>query len=217
MGHMRDTVVPGLRRPAYGTKASAAGERVAFEGAQSALSVLTDVARSTEHAASRGQRFAARLVDVVCFAVLLAAGQAVLWTVLVLNDPRLRPLVLGGSPLTEQQGAALDGVVASWTWLVSLVTLVLWFLYEVPLTVLRGQTLGKMAVGIRVVTADPTTVLGWRAVLGRWAVLGLPGLLGVFGLPLQAVDCAWILRRAPRPQCLHDRLAKTYVIAKPPR
>lgn len=214
---MRDIVVPGLRRPAYGTKASAAGERVTFEGAESALSVLTDLARSTERAASRGQRFAARLVDVVCFAVVLVAGQAVLWTILVFNDPRLRALVLGGAPLTEQQGLTLNAVVASWTWLVSLVTLVLWFLYEVPLTVLRGQTLGKMAVGIRVVTADPSTVLGWGTVVGRWAALGLPGLLGVFGLPLQAFDCAWILRRAPRPQCLHDKFARTHVIAASPR
>jgi uncharacterized RDD family membrane protein YckC len=66
-----------------------------------------------------------------------------------------------------------------------------------------GQTLGKMAVGIRVVSGDEAEPLGVGRALQRtllWAILAIPAGLGFVGV---------LLIRSPG---LHDRLAGTRVI-----
>lgn len=205
--------MPPMPHPSYGTGESAAGQRWSFAGHDAGLAHLTSVARTLERPARLTQRLAARLLDLLFFGVALLVVQTTVWAIVVTNDPRLRALVVAPEQLTERQAVALENAIGPWTWLPTLVTVVLWFLYEVPLTVLRGQTPGKMVVGIRVVTIDPSTLLGWGAATGRWSLLGVPAAFGVFGLPVQLVDCGWLLRRAFRRQCLHDRLASTYVIS----
>lgn len=171
----------------------------------------------SEQPATVGQRLAARVLDVVLVGVVLAVTQIVLWSLIFSLDPRLQPLVSSHQPLTAEQQETLQWTVASWTWLSALVIVTLWFLYEVPLTALRGQTPGKMAVGIRVVTIDPTKIVSWPNAIGRWSVLGLPSALGIFGLVIQLVDCGWVLfTRSPK-QCLHDMAARTHVITIKPR
>lgn len=71
-----------------------------------------------------------------------------------------------------------------------------------------GQTLGKKALGIRVVRAEDGGPITSGQAAGRAAfyqVLG--GLIGCVGL----VDVLWCLWDE-RKQCLHDKVAKTLVI-----
>lgn len=75
----------------------------------------------------------------------------------------------------------------------------------------RGQTVGNMAVGTRVVDARTGGPIGPGRALGRWAAQVLFGL-GVFLLfiPL-LLDYLWPLWD-PRNQTLHDKIASTVVV-----
>ena len=87
-------------------------------------------------------------------------------------------------------------------------------IYTIVPTALWGQTLGKIAVGSRVVAEDDGSLPGWRRSVLRWA---LPGVLGRMpyvglwvGLAIMA-SLAW----DPRRRGLHDRLAGTVVVRVP--
>ena len=105
------------------------------------------------------------------------------------------------------------------------------FAYYGALTAARGQTLGKIAAGIRVVDADGSPVRSGQA-WGRSAVYTLPALLGdlpglitgdpdaVLGLELVLgsllmlwwlVDVLFIF--GPERRCLHDHLFRTRVLS----
>ena len=73
----------------------------------------------------------------------------------------------------------------------------------------NGQTIGKRAVGIRVVRADGLPV-GFGTVLMRHAVIGV-FYVCTLGIGI-IVDYLWPLWDE-RSQSLHDKLAKTYVVA----
>lgn len=82
--------------------------------------------------------------------------------------------------------------------------------YEVSLTALRGQTLGKMAMSIRVARADNGELPGWGKATGRWALpwlLGLIPLIGWIGTLLTYLSLTWDDRR----QGWHDKAAGTVV------
>ncbi len=76
--------------------------------------------------------------------------------------------------------------------------------YFVILTVVYGQTLGKMALGIKVVSQDgsPNT---WGAILLRETIgKFLSAILLLIGYLMIAFD--------GRKRALHDRIAETYVV-----
>ena len=60
--------------------------------------------------------------------------------------------------------------------LTALITVAIGALYEVWMIAVKGQTLGKMAVGIEVRRGDDGELPGWASSLRRWL---LPGLAGV--------------------------------------
>ena len=100
---------------------------------------------------------------------------------------------------------------------VSLAPLAIGLLYEVALIAARGQTLGKMALKVKVVRADNGLVPGWGKSAGRWLVPAIPGLVGWFipsisfiGLLslLVYVSLTWDKVR----QGWHDKAAGTLVI-----
>jgi len=88
-----------------------------------------------------------------------------------------------------------------------LIALAGYVLYEVGLTATRGQTVGKMALGIRVVDQATGQPPGWGPAFVRWVIPLLMGLVPFLSL----VDVLWLLWDANR-QCLHDKPAKTLVI-----
>ncbi|TMQ95133.1 RDD family protein [Actinomadura soli] len=99
------------------------------------------------------------------------------------------------------------------------------FAYYTVLHAKSGQTLGKRAVGIRVVKASDHSAVSWGQAAGRQAfvyaitlttaILNLvtpaAGVLGLVGL----LDTAWILWDRRR-QALHDKVAGTVVVKAVP-
>jgi uncharacterized RDD family membrane protein YckC len=75
-----------------------------------------------------------------------------------------------------------------------------------------GQTLGKRAMKIKVVTLSGRAPLSAFAAVKRAALYAfapqVPGIGGIFGL----LDSLWLLWDKPHRQCLHDKVADTVVI-----
>ncbi len=79
------------------------------------------------------------------------------------------------------------------------------------LLAVRGQTLGKMALGVRIVRRTDGSNPGfWRTVLVRNVVPSLIGLLPFFGPLFSLIDLLSIFGEERR--CLHDYLAGTRVV-----
>lgn len=146
---------------------------------------------------SPGARIGARLLD----GLILGVGGAI-----------LAFLGIGGGALVASTGteeAAALAVSAIFGLLAVLA--VLGLAYEVALIALRGQTVGKMATGVRVVRADTGDLPGWGKSIGRWAIPYLAGLLPVVGWLLSVltyVSLTWDDRR----QGWHDKAAGTVVV-----
>ena len=85
-----------------------------------------------------------------------------------------------------------------------------------------GCTLGKAAVGTRVVLEDGRGPVGWRVAVVRWAVPAvatfaislIPGAGGVLSLLWSIVIYSGILRDDQR-RGLHDQIAGTVVVHEP--
>jgi uncharacterized RDD family membrane protein YckC len=104
-------------------------------------------------------------------------------------------------------------------WAMLIVATLLWLLYEAPSTASRGQTLGKRIMRIKVLPLENTEPLGFGRAFRRWARLGLwTPLWGCAGLGflLQLIDSASPLFDPHLRQALHDRTARTVVVALPP-
>lgn len=106
-------------------------------------------------------------------------------------------------------------------WQYPVVAFLIYLVYEVGLTVWRGQTLGKMVTGIRVRGADTTAppsvqAATIRVCIKQWAVVvgGITGLSTVGSL-FQLLDGLVPLGDA-RKQAIHDKGAKTYVVRTNP-
>ncbi|HEY5832392.1 RDD family protein [Streptomyces sp.] len=143
--------------------------------------------------ATFGQRFLARVLDTVILLVL---------------DVVMSFLVLGGDmdhPRDTPYGKQV---------LVGILTFLLYFAYEGGMTAARGQTLGKTALRIRAARLADGAVPG-RAGWGRAAVYVLPGLLTaiLIGPLFWLLNSAWCLWDKPYRQCLHDKAARTVVVA----
>jgi len=74
-----------------------------------------------------------------------------------------------------------------------------------------GQTIGKKALSIRVISQDTGGPIGYGRALGRNAVRGLPGYLPVIGLFWVLLDNLWMLWDREK-QTLHDKATKTLVV-----
>ena len=149
-----------------------------------------------KHLASPGRRLAARIIDVV----IVYVGTLIL---LVLGIFGLAGAIgTGEGPIGAATGLVTGGVF---------LLFVLFLIYEPTLIALRGQTLGKMAMGIMVVRADDGGVPGWGKAIGRWILPGLLLIIPVVGWLLSLlvyVSLLWDDRR----QGWHDKMATTVVI-----
>ena len=73
----------------------------------------------------------------------------------------------------------------------------------------RGQTLGKMALGIKIVTLDGN-LPNANQLIKRYAVYMLPGNVPVIGGFFSLVNVLFIFRQDQR--CIHDLFADTKVV-----
>ncbi|MFF6961057.1 RDD family protein [Streptomyces sp. NPDC008317] len=143
--------------------------------------------------ASLGQRLLARVVDTA---------------ILIVLDVLLSAAVFGGDLSNPGDAGRGKEILAG------AATFIAYFLYEGAMTAARGQTLGKMLLRIRAARLEDGAVpggVGWT----RAAVYALPGvlvtiLIGPLFWLLNSLWCTW---DKPFRQCLHDKAARTVVVA----
>jgi len=155
----------------------------------------------TVKVATLGSRALARLIDSVILYILVW----ILWAV-----------ILGGASaaVTNDDGTVSDaaaGGILGALFGAFVITIVLTIAYEVVLTAIKGQTVGKMIMGIKVVRSRDGQLPGFGPSFMRW-------LLPIIGYAVCYVG-AILVYLAPlfdssgRVQGWHDKAANTLVIA----
>ena len=145
----------------------------------------------TVQLARPASRLVARLVDGAIFMVVL-----------------LIPLMIGVQDFDDWTEPSVGR---------SLALLVIDLLYEVALIATLGQTLGKMALKIRVVRADTGQVPGWGKSGGRWLVPAIPSLVEYLAPSLWLIGLLSFLVYASLTwdkwrQGWHDKAVQTFVV-----
>jgi uncharacterized RDD family membrane protein YckC len=142
---------------------------------------------SSPELASWGRRLAALSLDGLILGVTVVAA-----------------VLLAGVSLSELNDLLIEGD--------TLVVIALFVLpeaiYDTVMIGSRNQTLGKMAVGIKVVDADDRAPIGYARAFRRW--LSTAALWALFTLP-GVVDHLWPLRDR-RNQTFHDKFARSVVV-----
>ena len=96
-----------------------------------------------------------------------------------------------------------------------LIYALVYFAYDGYMLTTRGQTFGKKWMKIRVAMLDsgtnPAGSPGWT----RAAVYSLPPVVPCCGAVFWLVNVVWCLWDNPYHQCLHDKAARTVVVAVP--
>ncbi|MFD7238082.1 RDD family protein [Streptomyces syringium] len=95
----------------------------------------------------------------------------------------------------------------------SIVIAVVYFCYEGMMLTSRGQTVGKMAMKIRVAMLDNGAIPAGRAGWTRAAVYSLPEVVPCCGFLFWLVNVLWCTWDKPYQQCLHDKAAQTVVVS----
>lgn len=152
---------------------------------------VADVSASGEaQLAGRGARLAGAIIDGV---ILLGLW----WLVSVVT-----PWNIFSPQMAEAGFMAMVGM--------TLLGLLLFAMVNGYLLMTRGQTVGKMLLGMRIVrpngsAASPGRVIGLRYGVG-WLLSAVP----IVGMVYALVDCLMIFRADRR--CLHDMIADTIVV-----
>ena len=123
---------------------------------------------------------------------------------LILGAAVFGAVMLAGVSMTELNDLLVDGDTMT---LIALFVLPEAF-YDTVMIGSRNQTLGKMAVGIKVVDADDRAPIGYARAFRRW--LSTAALWALFTVP-GVVDHLWPLRDR-RNQTFHDKLARSVVV-----
>jgi uncharacterized RDD family membrane protein YckC len=159
--------------------------------------------------AGRGARTLAALINAVFYMMCTIPGSMMISRKLIEQNPDIARGVL--PRLDELDVTAFVGGVV-WVW----AGLLIGILLQAALLAARGQNLGKILLGIRVVRADIAQPAGFvRAALLRFLLpVGLMVLLNLFtvvlGFVFLLVDYCFIFRADQR--CLHDLIANTKVV-----
>jgi uncharacterized RDD family membrane protein YckC len=160
------------------------------------------------------RRLGAYLIDVLILAPAVALASIALFVPRLIHDP-LWARLNASRQLTPEQAQALVRQAEARLFVpilvLSLGSALLFGLYTVILTRLRGQTVGKMAVGVKVVQRADGSLPSWGASIARWALPAAAGLLPWLGGLGVLLIYLWMLWD-PNRQGLHDKLAKTVVI-----
>jgi uncharacterized RDD family membrane protein YckC len=133
---------------------------------------------------------------------------------------RILDLLIIGIPVGLIMGLATDTYSTGYdtgtdgrTYLQQVIYLLVYFVYEGLMLTTRGQTLGKMAMKIRVGMlrdgAVPSGNPGWF----RAAVYSLAQLVPCIGFVFWLINVLFCTWDRPYRQCLHDKAAKTVVVS----
>ena len=156
--------------------------------------------------ASIGQRFVARLLDGVLLGVIYLIVQAI----------GVADLASTSHPVTDQYGNTTEvpsaaGLVGYF--LLLAIVLIIGFLYEWLMVGLRGATLGKMALSIKVVNENTGELLGLGGAFVRWSIFFLGNL--ACGVGLLLVYLSVFFDDSGRMQGWQDKAAHDLVIQRP--
>ncbi|MCK9688273.1 RDD family protein [Scleromatobacter humisilvae] len=159
-----------------------------------------DVA-SAQVPATRGSRLAAALID----GVAVGGVVAIIGIVAAIAIPAYASYQrrAGGDPTQTGPALVLVGGLA-------FLAIVGVFAWNATLVYRYGQTIGKRAMGIRVVRTDGTRVAFGRFVFLRWLPMFVLGIIPWIGYVTGLVDSLLIFRDTR--QCLHDNIADTIVV-----
>jgi uncharacterized RDD family membrane protein YckC len=151
------------------------------------VDVVPDEVVAGRELASWGRRLAALLLDG------LILGAAVITAILLagVSVDELNDLLVEGDTLVLIAFFVLPEAI-----------------YDTVMIGSRNQTLGKMALGIKVVGADDRAPIGYARAFRRW--LSTAALWALFTVP-GVIDHLWPLRDS-RNQTLHDKLARSVVV-----
>jgi uncharacterized RDD family membrane protein YckC len=160
--------------------------------------------------AGYGARVAARLIDwLILSVVLIPIGLALLWTPF---KDFLDSFPPGSRPPSQQAIQDFTRQIFGRVVLVSALSFVVQFAYEVPQLVAYGCTPGKRLMGLRIRPLAEDRLPTWREASIRWAVAAVGGLLG--GGLFTLLDNLFPLWDKPWRQTLHDKAAKTVVVPR---
>lgn len=157
-----------------------------------------------------GARTGAALVNAFCYFLSLMPGSMMMSARLLERNPQLAQ---GGIPNLEELDLTGMAEIVAWVWAGLLGAIVL----QALLIAVRGQNLGKMLFGLRVVRVDTGAPAGFvRAGLLRF-LLPVALILVLNGIPMLGffflfVDYLFIFREDRR--CLHDLIAGTKVVKR---
>ncbi|MFG2137110.1 RDD family protein [Streptomyces sp. NPDC048650] len=143
--------------------------------------------------ANRGRRLVARIIDAIIIGVPVT---------LIMNA------IVGWVNYTST-----SSVETSKQATVSGVTMLAYLLYEGLMLTSRGQTVGKMAMKIRVAMLSNGAIPAGQAGWIRAAVYTLPEIVPCCGFVFWLVNVLWCTWDKPYQQCLHDKAAKTVVVS----
>ncbi|MCQ4212544.1 MULTISPECIES: RDD family protein [Streptomyces] len=156
--------------------------------------------------ASMGRRFGARLIDGVLFFIVYAVILAPKFTDLV-DD--VRACDAGSSTYDTCMDNAVSDFQSSVLPVAGLFMLLV-LLYEVLMIAFAGATLGKMAVGIRVLKAETGEKPGIGGGFLRWVIPTVGAFACGIGQLLVYLSPFW--DKSGRKQGWHDKVASTVVV-----
>jgi uncharacterized RDD family membrane protein YckC len=181
--------------PEFGLRPSSGPDQPPTVAPAASLTVSTPSAPlASMELASRWVRLGARLLDSIVGCIFITPGFVILMMAGVFATPdNPNPALL------------LGGMVAAGSGLLLLLGLQAYFLTT------RGQTLGKMLLGIKIVTFDDEQNPGFvKAVLLRAFVNWIIGMVPLLGVIYTLADILFIFREDQR--CIHDLIAGTKVV-----
>jgi uncharacterized RDD family membrane protein YckC len=159
------------------------------------------------------QRLLARMIDWVIVGVISSPLWIPAFTTYV-NKLRSISNQYGGNLNTPAAQTAIDhagGHLFGKLFLAGLGAALILFAYDWVQHGLWGRTLGKRALGTKVVSAGDRSKVSGGAAGGRAAVFALPPIVPLVGGLFALINELWLLWDRQR-QCLHDKAAKTVVI-----
>jgi uncharacterized RDD family membrane protein YckC len=159
------------------------------------------------------QRLLARMIDWVIVGVISSPLWIPAFTTYV-NKLRSISNQYGGNLNTPAAQTAINhagGHLFGKLFLAGLAAALLLFAYDWVQHGLWGRTLGKRALGTKVVSASDRSKVSGGAAGGRAAVFALPPIVPLVGGLFALLNELWLLWDRQR-QCLHDKAAKTVVV-----
>jgi uncharacterized RDD family membrane protein YckC len=206
LGDYAEFAGPGATPPVLG-----GGEASTPSGsfaAPTAAATFTAPVTPAAEPAGIGARTGAALLNAFIYFLSLLPGSMAMSRGLLEKNPQLAK---GGIPRVEDLDLTgfAEGMIWVWAGLMGAL------LFQAVLIAVRGQNLGKLVVGVRVVRADTGGPAGFmRGVILRFSlpvtlVIVLNGFF-LFGFVFLLIDYAFMFREDRR--CLHDLMAGTKVV-----